>query len=453
MNDMMQRLRHSYISGLTRPLSWRQQQLQQLTALLNDHEQALLQALEQDLGKSAAEGWLTEIGFLHSDIKHTLKHLRKWMQPRKVSQPLMAWPGKSFLQPEPLGVVLIIGAWNYPLQLLLSPMVAALAAGNCVVLKPSELAPNTATLLARLIPDYLPSEAVQIVTGGAETAQELLAQRFDHIMYTGGGRVGRIVMKAAAEYLTPVTLELGGKSPAVVLADADLKTTARRIAWGKWLNAGQTCIAPDYVLVQDSAKDALVDELRAAIEDFFGTDASEAEDYGRIVNEQHWQRLVDYLDDGSVAHGGDHDREQRFIAPTLLTDVAVDSKVMEEEIFGPILPIISVPNLATAVEFIRDRDKPLALYGFSASARSLQQLTEQTHAGNQCNNDTLMFMLNPELPFGGVGPSGMGRYHGKFGFDTFSHLKAVMQRPFWLDPNFRYPPYTSFKRKLLRWFS
>ena len=453
MNDMMQRLRHSYISGLTRPLSWRQQQLQQLTALLNDHEQALLHALEQDLGKSAAEGWLTEIGFLHSDIKHTLKHLRKWIQPRKVSQPLMAWPGKSFLQPEPLGVVLIIGAWNYPLQLLLSPMVAALAAGNCVVLKPSELAPNTATLLARLIPDYLPSEAVQIVTGGAETAQELLAQRFDHIMYTGGGRVGRIVMKAAAEYLTPVTLELGGKSPAVVLADADLKTTARRIAWGKWLNAGQTCIAPDYVLVQDSAKDALVDELRAAIEDFFGTDTSEAEDYGRIVNEQHWQRLVDYLDDGTVVHGGDHDREQKFIAPTLLTDVAVDSKVMEEEIFGPILPIISVPNLATAVEFIRERDKPLALYGFSASARSLQQLTEQTHAGNQCNNDTLMFMLNPELPFGGVGPSGMGRYHGKFGFDTFSHLKAVMQRPFWLDPNFRYPPYTSFKRKLLRWFS
>ncbi|KFZ28959.1 aldehyde dehydrogenase [Pseudidiomarina atlantica] len=453
MNDMMQRLRHSYISGLTRPLSWRQQQLQQLTALLNDHEQALLQALEQDLGKSAAEGWLTEIGFLHSDIKHTLKHLRKWMRPRKVSQPLMAWPGKSFLQPEPLGVVLIIGAWNYPLQLLLSPMVAALAAGNCVVLKPSELAPNTAALLARLIPDYLPSEAVQIVTGGAETAQQLLAERFDHIMYTGGGRVGRIVMKAAAEHLTPVTLELGGKSPAVVLADADLKTTARRIAWGKWLNAGQTCIAPDYVLVQDSAKDALVDELRAALESFFGTDASEAEDYGRIVNEQHWQRLVDYLDDGTVVHGGDHDREQKFIAPTLLTDVAVDSKVMEEEIFGPILPIISVPNLATAVEFIRERDKPLALYGFSASARSLQQLTEQTHAGNQCNNDTLMFMLNPELPFGGVGPSGMGRYHGKFGFDTFSHLKAVMQRPFWLDPNFRYPPYTSFKRKLLRWFS
>ena len=453
MNDMMQRLRHSYISGLTRPLSWRQQQLQQLTALLNDHEQALLQALEQDLGKSAAEGWLTEIGFLHSDIKHTLKHLRKWMRPRKVSQPLMAWPGKSFLQPEPLGVVLIIGAWNYPLQLLLSPMVAALAAGNCVVLKPSELAPNTAALLARLIPDYLPSEAVQIVTGGAETAQQLLAERFDHIMYTGGGRVGRIVMKAAAEHLTPVTLELGGKSPAVVLADADLKTTARRIAWGKWLNAGQTCIAPDYVLVQDSAKDALVDELRAALESFFGTDASEAEDYGRIVNEQHWQRLVDYLDDGTVVHGGDHDREQKFIAPTLLTDVALDSKVMEEEIFGPILPIISVPNLATAVEFIRERDKPLALYGFSASARSLQQLTEQTHAGNQCNNDTLMFMLNPELPFGGVGPSGMGRYHGKFGFDTFSHLKAVMQRPFWLDPNFRYPPYTSFKRKLLRWFS
>jgi len=453
MNDMMQRLRHSYISGLTRPLSWRINQLKQLQLMLEEHESDLLKALESDLGKSKAEGWLTELGYLNSDIDYTCKHLRKWMRGKRVSQPLMAWPGKSFLHPEPLGVVLIIGAWNYPLQLLLSPLVAALAAGNCAVVKPSELAPSTADIIAKLLPDYLANEAVQVVTGGAEVAQELLAQRFDHIMYTGGGRVGRIVMEAAAKHLTPVTLELGGKSPAVVLDDADIKTAARRIAWGKWLNAGQTCIAPDYVLVADSRRDEFIAALKQAVEDFYGADASDANDYGRIVNEQHWQRLVGYLEQGTVVHGGDYDRQQRFLAPTIITEVAVDSPIMEEEIFGPILPVLSVPNLASAVEFIRERDKPLALYGFSASKRALQQLTEQTHAGNQCNNDTLMFMLNPELPFGGVGPSGMGRYHGKFGFDTFSHQKAVMQRPFWFDPKFRYPPYTSFKQKLLRWFS
>lgn len=453
IKELMKRLRHSYVSGLTRPHSWRIKQLKQLALLLETHESELLEALHSDLGKSAAEGWLTELGYLTTDIEHTCKHLRKWMKPTRVSQPLMAWPGKSFLHPEPLGVVLIIGAWNYPLQLLLSPMIAALAAGNCVILKPSELAPATADLMARLLPDYLANEAVQVVNGGAEVAQQLLEQRFDHIMYTGGGRVGRIVMKAAAEHLTPVTLELGGKSPAVVLADADLKISARRIAWGKWLNAGQTCIAPDYVLVDESVKEPFLAALREAIEDFFGPEPGSAEDYGRIVNEQHWQRLVDYLEHGTINHGGEFDRQLRYIEPTVLTDVAVDSPVMQEEIFGPILPVLTVPNLASAIEFIRERDKPLALYGFSGSSRSLQQLTEQTHAGNQCSNDTLMFMLNPKLPFGGVGPSGMGRYHGKFGFDTFSHQKAVMERPFWFDPKFRYPPYTSFKQKLLRWFS
>lgn len=453
MNDMMQRLRHSYISGLTRPLSWRLDQLKKLKLMLEENESELLKALETDLGKSQAEGWLTELGYLSGDIDYTCKNLRKWMRGKRVSQPLMAWPGKSFLQPEPLGVVLIIGAWNYPLQLLLSPLVAALAAGNCAVVKPSELAPRTAAIIAKLLPDYLANEAVQVVTGGAEVAQELLAQRFDHIMYTGGGRVGRIVMEAAAKHLTPVTLELGGKSPAVVLDDADIITAARRIAWGKWLNAGQTCIAPDYVLVAEAQREAFIVALKEAVENFYGADASDADDYGRIVNEQHWQRLVSYLEQGTVVHGGDYDRQERFIAPTIMTDVAVDSPIMEEEIFGPVLPVLSIPNLASAIEFIRERDKPLALYGFSRSARALQQLTEQTHAGNQCNNDTLMFMLNPELPFGGVGPSGMGRYHGKFGFDTFSHHKAVMHRPFWFDPKFRYPPYTSFKQKLLRWFS
>lgn len=449
----VQRLRATYDSGLTRPASWRINQLQQLQLLLSEHENALLSALNADLGKSSAEGWLTELGYLHSDIKHTTKRLRKWMRPQRVSQPLMAWPGRSYRYPEPLGVVLIMGAWNYPLQLLLSPMVAALAAGNCVVVKPSELAPKTAELLERLLPDYLSAEAVQVVTGGADIASELLQQRFDHIFYTGGGRVGRIVMKAAAEFLTPVTLELGGKSPAVVLEDADIKVAARRIAWGKWLNAGQTCIAPDYVLVHERVHDEFVIAIKAVIDEFFGTDPSSSEDYGRIVNEQHCQRLVGYLESGTIVAGGQYNIKERFIAPTVLTDVAETSEIMRDEIFGPLLPILKIKNLASAVTFIRERDKPLALYGFSQSQRQLQQLTEQTHAGNQCNNDTLMFMLNPELPFGGVGPSGMGCYHGRFGFDTFSHLKSVMSRPFKMDPSFRYPPYTSFKQKLLRWLS
>lgn len=449
----IQRLRATYDSGLTRPLAWRIQQLQQLQQMLQEHETDLLAALQSDLGKSSAEGWLTELGYLQSDIKYTLKHLKRWLRPQRVSQPLLAWPGRSFRQPEPLGVVFIIGAWNYPLQLLLSPLIAALAAGNCVVVKPSELAPNTAQLLERILPDYLAAEAVHVFTGGAEVASELLKQRFDHILYTGGGRVGRIVMKAAAEHLTPVTLELGGKSPAVVLHDADIVVAARRIAWGKWLNAGQTCIAPDYVLVDESVHDKFVDALQTAITGFFGSTPETAEDYGRIVNTQHFERLVNYLNDGQIVIGGAHDREQRYLAPTVMTNVSTDSQIMQDEIFGPILPILKIRNLADAVRFIRERDKPLALYGFSRSARHLQQLTEQTHAGNQCNNDTLMFMLNPELPFGGVGPSGMGRYHGRFGFETFSHLKSVMTRPFKLDPSFRYPPYTSFKQKLMRWFS
>jgi len=453
--EKLTRLRATYNSGLTRPLAWRLQQLKQLDAMLSEHEAELLQALQKDLGKSHAEGWLTELGFLHSDIRHTCKNLAKWIKPTKVSQPLLAWPGRSKLQPEPLGVVLIIGAWNYPLQLLLSPLVAALAAGNCALVKPSELAPQTAALLERLLLDYLAADAIQIVTGGADTAQHLLALQWDHIFYTGGGRVGRIVMRAAAEYLTPVTLELGGKSPAVVLADADLAVAAKRIAWGKWINAGQTCIAPDYILVDETVKDALVKHLLDAIQAFFGEAIDQAEDYGRIVNSEHCRRLAGYLEPvaANILFGGEVDVAERYIQPTLVEVTDVNTPLMQEEIFGPILPIIGVKNLAEAEQFIRQRDKPLALYGFSKSARQLQHLTEHTHAGNQCNNDTLMFMLNPELPFGGVGPSGMGRYHGKFGFTTFSHMKAVMTRPFWSDPSFRYPPYTSFKQKLLRWLS
>lgn len=450
---LMQQMRCTFHSEVTHSLDWRRGQLNQLATLLKAHETELLEALHADLGKSHAEGWLTELSVLNKDIQYTLRHLPRWMQPKRVRQPLLALPGKSYLQPEPLGVVLIIGAWNYPLQLLLSPLIAALAAGNCAILKPSELAPQTATLLATLVPQYLSHEAVKVVTGDAAVVTELLQHRFDHIMYTGGSRVGKIIMRAAADYLTPVTLELGGKSPAVVLADANIKVTARRIAWGKWLNAGQTCIAPDYVLVEESVQTALIDALREACTEMFGATPNTAKDYGRIVNDHHFNRLIAYLNDGEIAFGGDFDAQQRYLAPSVLHQVPRHSPIMQDEIFGPILPIIPVASLDEAIEFIKQHEKPLALYGFSSSKQKLQQLTQSTSAGNQCNNDTLMFMLNPELPFGGVGNSGMGRYHGRFGFETFSHFKAVMQRPFSPDPLFRYAPYTQFKQKLLRWLS
>ncbi|MEX1220939.1 MAG: aldehyde dehydrogenase family protein [Idiomarina sp.] len=445
-------LRHAFASGITKPLAWRREQLGLLQQLLREHETELMHALQQDLGKPAAESWSTELGFLHRDIRHTLKNLSRWSKPQRVKQTLLAWPGRSEIRPEPLGVVLILGAWNYPLQLLLSPLVAATAAGNCAVIKPSELAPATAALLEKLIPDYLSGSCVRIVTGDAEIASKLLEQRFDHIFYTGGSRVGKIVMRAASEFLTPVTLELGGKSPAVVLADADLKVAAKRIAWGKWLNAGQTCIAPDYLLVEDAVYDKFIEALKSAVAELYGEQVADNPDFGKIINAQHWRRLDGYLSDGKVAYGGQRDEASRFFAPTLLTDCSNESAVMQEEIFGPILPIVKIRNLAEAIDLIQARPKPLALYGFTTSAKAIEQL-EQVAAGSQCFNDTLMFMLNHNLPFGGVGNSGMGRYHGYFGFTTFSHMKAIMKRSSWPDPDFRYPPYTGFKDKLMRWLT
>lgn len=447
------RLRQTFASGLTQPLAWRLEQLAALQTMLRQHESELVTALSADLGKNSYDSWVTEIGYLHRDIRHTRKHLRSWLTAKRLSHPLLAWPGRSEIRPEPLGVVLIFGAWNYPVQLLLSPLVAALAAGNCAVIKPSELAPATAELLERILPNFLSRNAVQLVTGGADTATALLKHRFDHIFYTGGGEVGKRVMHAASDFLTPVTLELGGKSPAIVLADAELKVAAKRIAWGKWLNAGQTCIAPDYVLVEDSVHDQFVAHLGDAIQEFYGDDPEQSDDYGRIINHRHWQRLTSYLETGTIAIGGDSNGGQNYISPTVLTQVPADSPVLNEEIFGPILPVISVSSLATAGDYIRAHDKPLALYAFSENVMTLEQIKAELPAGSHCFNDTLMFMLNPELPFGGVGASGMGRYHGRYGFETFSHMKAVMTRSTRFDPSFRYPPYSSWKRKLMRWFT
>ncbi len=450
MRPMLDNLSAVFATGKTRSLDWRRQQLTALETLINENDAELKEALASDLGKCDMEAWASEIGFLLSDIKHTRKNLGKWSSPRKVSTPLVAWPGKSFQLPEPLGLVLIIGAWNYPLQLTLAPYIAALAAGNCAVLKPSELAPATSAVIARLIPKYLDSATVAVVEGGKDESSALLACKWDHIFYTGGEHVGRIVMRAAAEHLTPVTLELGGKSPCLVDKRADLKVTARRIVWGKWMNAGQTCVAPDYVLVEKEHADDLLAALKRELTAQYGDNPLASDDYGNIINARHLHRLQGYLEGLDVYHGGEMDEMALCMAPTLVVDPPPDSALMREEIFGPILPVITVPSMDDAIEQVRARPKPLALYVFSSDSELQQRVLSQCSAGNVCINDTMLFMTNPELPFGGVGNSGMGHYHGQAGFDTFSHIKSVMRRGFSLDVAFRYPPYTALKRSILK---
>ena len=395
---------------------------------------------------------VAEQGFLLSDIDHTLKHLDKWVKPRKVSTPIVAWPGKSFQQPEPLGTVLIIGAWNYPLQLLLAPYIAALAAGNCAVLKPSELAAETSALVARLIPQYMDASCVEVIEGGKDESTALLACKWDHIFYTGGEAVGKIVMSAAARHLTPVTLELGGKSPCFVDKNTNLNVTARRLVWGKWMNAGQTCIAPDYVIVEKGFEHKLIDAIKKELKKQYGKDPMASRDYGNIINYRHFKRLESYLDRVNVVYGGELDETRPAMSPTLVLEPSLDSPVMKEEIFGPILPIITVNSIDEGIAFVNDRPKPLALYAFSDNDEVLDHIISRTSSGSVCTNDTMMFMTNPELPFGGVGNSGMGSYHGRHGFDTFSHLKTVMKRSFALDVPFRYAPFSKLKLSLLKKF-
>ena len=440
-------------AGTTRPYAWRVATLKRLKQLLVEREPQLLDALAADFGKPRFEAWVTELGFSISDIDHTLAHLSTWMKSERVPTPVAFKPGVSHVVAEPVGVACVIAPWNYPVQLLVLPMVAAIAAGNAVVGKPSVLAPHTAAALGELI-EAIGDAAVAVVQGGVAETTELLAQRFDHILYTGNSRVARIVMRAAAENLTPVTLELGGKSPAIVSRNANIDVAARRIAWGKFVNAGQTCIAPDYVLVEQPVHDQLVAAIAKHVTAFYGADPQASTDFARIVNEPHFHRLEKLLHNGTVAVGGHTDVDQRYIAPTVLTGIVADDPVMHEEIFGPILPVIAVESLAAAIEFVnttaRAGDKPLALYSFSESDDENDAVLAGATSGGACVNGTLMHISNPNLPFGGVGESGMGAYHGKFGFDTFSHRRGVHSRSTKLDPAMMYPPYTSKKEKLLR---
>jgi aldehyde dehydrogenase (NAD+) len=443
----------AFQAGITRPLAWRRQQLEALRALLVEREADLLSALHRDLGKSGIEGWMTELRHVSNEIGVMLRHLDRWTRPERVGVRAVLRPGRATIVPEPVGVVLVLAPWNYPVHLLLLPMASALAAGNAVVGKPSEISPATSAALARWVPEYLDRDAVAVVEGDATVATGLLAQPWDHIFYTGNGRTGRLVMEAAARNLTPVTLELGGKSPAIVDRSANVEVAATRIAWGKFLNAGQTCVAPDYVLVDRTVETRFLTALTGAVRTFYGDDPQSSPDYARIVNERHWDRLHRLLEQtrpGQVVIGGYGDRTGRYLAPTVLRDVSWDEPVMREEVFGPLLPVLTVDSTAEAIAAVTAHDKPLALYAFAEDQAVIDRVLAGTSSGGVGVNVTLLQVGVPDLPFGGVGESGMGAYHGKTGFDTFTHRKSVFQRPSRPDPTISYPPYTKLKQRILR---
>lgn len=444
------RVRETYGARTTRPLEWRRAQLKAMIAMLEENESRWSDALREDLGKPTVEGFITDIAFVTGEIKSMIRNLKRWNRPERVGSPVVTQPSRSVRIPEPVGTVLVIAPWNYPIQLLLVPAAGAIAAGNAVVMKPSEVSAATSRLLAELCPRYLDTDAVALVEGGVPETTTLLEQKWDHIFYTGNGTVGRIVMAAAARNLTPVTLELGGKSPVIVDRTANLRVAARRMAWGKWLNAGQTCIAPDYVLVDETVRARFIDEVQKAVTEFYGTDPHASADYGRIVSQRHFDRLAGMLGSGTIAVGGDAIADDRYISPTVLVDVDLDSQMMDEEIFGPLLPVIPVSSVDEAVTFVNSRPHPLALYVFSEDKATVDRVLDRTTSGGVTVNGTLMHITNPNLPFGGVGESGMGAYHGKSTVRLFQHMKPVLKRGTRLDPSLAYPPYSDRKARIFR---
>ncbi len=440
VGELVARQRAFFDTGATQPLAFRLAQLKALKQAVTDYQAEILAALQVDLHKPELEAFLTEIG-VTKEINYALKHLPRWVKPKSAPISLEQMPAKGRIYPEPLGVVLIIGPWNYPFQLMISPLVGAIAAGNCALLKPSELAPQTSRVIAKLVQNTFDPAYITVVEGGIEASQAVLAERFDHIFFTGGTAIGKKVMAAAANHLTPVTLELGGKSPCLVDSDIQLDYTAQRIVWGKFLNAGQTCIAPDYLLVDRRVKPALLTAMQRTVQEFYGSDPAQSPDYARIVSDRHFTRLSGFLNQGQLAVGGETDASQRYIAPTILDQVPLDAGVMQEEIFGPILPVLEYESLSEAIALIKSKPKPLALYIFSRDKAVQNQVLQQTSSGGVCINDTIMQIAPSILPFGGVGESGIGSYHGKASFDTFSHFKSVMVKNFWFDIKWRYAPY------------
>lgn len=430
-----------FATGRTLPREAREDALRALLHAFETKEKLIFDALHADLHKCTAEAYVTEAGFVTEEVKHTLRALKGWMKPKGSLSPLAIAPSRSFVHHQPLGLNLIIAPWNYPVQLAFAPLVGALAAGNVALIKPSELAPASSAACAEIAREAFPEELVAVIEGGVETSQALLERRWDHIFFTGGTNIGRIVAKAGAEHLSRVTLELGGKSPTIVTASADLDVAARRIAWAKGVNAGQTCVAPDYILVEASVHDGFLSRLKAAFVDFYGEDPKQSPDYGRIINERHFQRLVGLIDPDKVVHGGDHDESERYIAPTLMTDVTLDDRVMADEIFGPVLPILRIDSVDEAITTIAQRPNPLALYLFTGDREEERKVVDRVSFGGGCINNAIVHLADPKLPFGGIGTSGVGAYHGRHSFELFSHTKAVLKSATFIDPSIKYPPY------------
>ena len=451
----LKRQRVFFRSGRPHKVSFRLDALRKLRQAIIANERQICAALADDLGKPELESIVSEIALVTREIDFICRNLKRWAKPLQVGTSLLNFPAKGLVRHEPLGVALIIGPWNYPCQLILSPLVGALAAGNCALVKPSEVAPHTSDVICRMLSELFPDEYVTVMPGGPEIAKALLDERFDIIFFTGSTLVGRQVMQAAARHLTPVILELGGKSPAIVDDDADLDTAARRIVWGKFFNAGQTCVAPDYLLVHDNVKQALLDRMTARITACFGTEPRQSPDFARIINTTHFDRLAGYLADGRVVAGGDLDRDARYLAPTILDGISWQSPIMQEEIFGPILPVLSFGAQEDVLELIGRRPAPLALYYFSQDADKQRRIMTAGTFGGGCINDTVIHLTEHHLPFGGVGPSGQGRYHGRASFEAFSYRKSVLKRGTWFDLPLRYPPYAgklNILKTLFKWF-
>lgn len=449
----LQDLRNFYNSGSTQCYEFRKSQLQALEGAVKKYDEEINAALFLDLKKSQEETWATETGLLLGEIKYAIKHLIQWMKPKKVASGLVTFPSSGKIYRDPLGVVLIISPWNYPLQLLLVPLVGAIAAGNCAVLKPSEMAPATEKIIVKIITETFKENYIKVITGnGAEVVPQMLTSfRFDHIFYTGSTAVGKTIYKMAAEQLTPVTLELGGKSPCIVESDADIKVAAKRIVMGKFINAGQTCIAPDYILVKESVKENLQNELAKTIEQFYTDDPAASYDYGKIINQKRFQKLVSFLSEGKIFYGGKHEQSTLYIQPTILTDISLEDAVMKEEIFGPILPVLSFSSMDEAVKIVQQNNTPLSFYLFTKNKSIEAEWLRRVTFGGGCINNTVYHFANLNMPFGGIGNSGIGSYHGKKTFEIFSHAKPVLKTGTWLDPNLKYPPLKG-KMNLLKKF-
>ena len=445
-SELLQRQQHYFDEGKTKSVHFRKKALQRLQKAIVAYEDAICDALYQDFKKPKFEGLATETQFVLAELKHTIKNMTFWSQPKKVRSSWSNFPSKDYIHYEPYGQVLVIAPWNYPFMLALTPAIGAIAAGNTAVIKPSELTPNTSSILSKIIAEVFDAAHVDVVEGGVETAQKLLALKWDYIFFTGSTRVGKIVYQSAAEKLTPVTLELGGKNPCIVDETSDIKLAAKRIAWGKFINAGQTCLATDYILAHHSIKDNLLEALQNVLEESYGSDAQQSPDYARIITKDHYERLKNLLKGQSITYGGGHDAADNFIAPTLIDNPSLDSPIMDGEIFGPLLPIISYHDESTIEQYLSKYGKPLALYVFSNRKTFKRKCIEGYSFGGGAINDTVIQITNKNLPFGGVGASGIGAYHGRHSFELFSHRKSIIKKGNWLDIPFRYAPYNLAER-------